>query len=48
MEGATPLILALQYRHPEIALDLATASPTPSFDARVPADAEMSPSCACR
>ena len=38
MEGATPLIIALQYRHPEIALDLATASPTPSLDARVPVD----------
>ena len=38
MEGATPLIIALQYRHPAIALDLARASPTPSLDATVPID----------
>ena len=38
MEGATPLIIALQYRHPAIALDLARASPTPSLDVTVPVD----------
>ena len=38
MEGATPLIIALQYGHPAIALDLARAAPTPDLDARVPVD----------
>ena len=38
MEGATPLVLAVQYHHPEIALTLARARPTPALDARVPID----------
>ena len=38
MEGATPLIIALQYGHPAIALDLAAATPTPDLDAAVPVD----------
>ena len=38
MEGATPLVIALQYRHPAIAIDLARASPTPSLDTTVPID----------
>ena len=38
MEGATPLIIALQYHHPAIALELLRAKPTPSIDHRVPRD----------
>lgn len=36
MEGVPPLLLALQYRHPEIALALARATPVPDLDAREP------------
>eukprot|EP00966_Prymnesium_polylepis_P032329 752238-Prymnesium_polylepis.1 len=36
MEGATPLIIALQYHHPHIALRLLRATPTPALDHRVP------------
>ena len=38
MEGATPLIIALQYHHPEIALRLLRTTPPPSVDHRVPRD----------
>ena len=38
MEGATPLIIALQYHHPEIALRLLLTTPPPSVDHRVPRD----------
>ena len=38
MEGVAPLLLALQYRHPEIAIVLADAKPTPHIDARAPQD----------
>ena len=38
MEGVTPLVLALQYRHPDIALTLARASPAPDLNVRTPQD----------
>ena len=38
MEGVSPLLLSLQYKHPRIAIALARASPTPNLDARSPQD----------
>ena len=38
MEGVAPLLLALQYHHPQIALLLARATPRPNLDARAPQD----------
>lgn len=38
MEGTTPLITALQYKHPHIAARLLAADPPPDLTARVPVD----------
>ena len=38
MEGVPPLVLALQYRHPDIALALARAKPAPDLNVRTPQD----------
>jgi len=38
MQGTTPLITALQYKHPHIAARLLAADPPPNLTARVPVD----------
>lgn len=42
MMGATPLVIALQYHHPDIALDLLEAGSDPLLHARVPRDGSWS------
>ena len=37
-QGVSPLLLSLQYHHPQITLDLARATPTPNLDAKAPHD----------